>query len=40
MNDEVKAICSYFIVHRSDFIVYFGGCAVLKRTVMPVSEVT
>jgi hypothetical protein len=22
MNDEVKAICSYFIVHRSYFIVF------------------
>jgi hypothetical protein len=40
MNDEVRTDRFYFIVHRSDFIVYFGGCAVLKRTVMPVSEVT
>jgi hypothetical protein len=38
MNDEVKASRFNFIVHRSYFIVYFGGCDVLERAVMPRSE--
>jgi hypothetical protein len=40
MNDELKARRLQFIVHRSSFIVYFGGCAVLERAVMPRSEAT